>query len=392
MASSGASPTAEAPPPNSRPAAHAPSPPLEQGLHSLRESGPAPPLEQERHSLRESSFHWCLLILTVSAALALLPFWAPLLLASWLAIVVAPWHAKLAQKVGGRSRAAGVVTVLVVVAVLVPLLVIGLSLLGAGLTLVGQLQKSGGLQEVWDTLLKAEPNLGHAKLGLPQLVEFARSHGKDAINAAGSIAAAAAAVGVGLFVFLASLYTFLVEGRRAQEWLLDHSPLERWQTSRLAAAYAETARGLLIGVGLTALLQGTIASVGYVIIGVPQALVFGLLTGFASLIPSIGTGLIWIPLTIGLLVARETGMGIAVLAIGCVNSLADNFATPILSRYARLDLHTFVVIVAILGGIAAFGPWGLLAGPLLMRLALEALRMGRERRELGENDGLIQDS
>jgi len=342
--------------------------------------------------LRESSFHWCLLLLAVGAALALSPFWAPLLLASMLAIVVAPWHAKLAQKVGGRSRAAGVVTVLVVVAVLVPLLVVGLSLLGAGLTLVGQLQKTGGLQEVWDTLLKAEPNIGHAKLGLPEAIEFARSHGKDAINAAGSIAAAAAAVGVGLFIFLATLYTSLVEGRRAQAWLLDHSPLERWQTSRLMGAYAETARGLLIGVGLTALLQGTIASVGYLIVGVPQALVFGLVTAFASLIPSIGTGLVWIPLTIGLFVAGETGMGVAVLAIGCVNSLADNFATPILSRYARLDLHTFVVILAILGGIAAFGPWGLLAGPLLIRLTLEALRMGRERRELGEQGGLIQHS
>jgi predicted PurR-regulated permease PerM len=391
MASSGASQKAGVQPPLSPPAAH-PLAPQEQEPHSLRESGLASSQEQKRHSLRESSFHWCLLILAGGAALALLPFWAPLLLASWLAIVVGPWHAKLAQKVGGRSSAAGVVTVLVVVAVLVPLLVIGLSLLGAGLTLVGQLQKSGGLQQLWDTLLNAKPDLGHAKLGLPQLVEFAESHGKDALNAAGSIAAAAAAVGVGLFIFLASLYTFLVEGRRAHAWLLDHSPLERWQTARLTGAYKETARGLLIGVGLTSLLQGTIASVGYVIVGVPQALVFGLLTGFASLIPSIGTGLVWIPLTIGLFVAGETGMGIAVLAIGCVNSLADNFATPVLSRYARLDLHTFVLLVAILGGIAALGPWGLLAGPLLVRLALEALRMGRERRELGEQGGLIQHS
>ena len=198
-----------------QPATLSAAPAEEQERHGLGESSPAP-LEQRRHLLRESSFHWCLLLLAVGAALALSPFWAPLLLASMLAIVVAPWHAKLAQKVGGRSRAAGVVTVLVVVAVLVPLLVVGLSLLGAGLTLVGQLQKTGGLQEVWDTLLKAEPNIGHAKLGLPEAIEFARSHGKDAINAAGSIAAAAAAVGVGLFIFLATLYTSLVEGRRAQ--------------------------------------------------------------------------------------------------------------------------------------------------------------------------------
>ncbi|HKO93440.1 MAG TPA: AI-2E family transporter [Polyangiaceae bacterium] len=355
----------------------------------------APPLnsvpELERHALRERSFHWCVVVLSAGAVLALLPFWAPLLLASWLAIVVAPWHAKLARKVGGRSRAAGVVTVLVVVALLLPLLVIGLSLLGAGLNLVEQLRKSGGMREVLDTLLSAEPSLQHAKRGLPQIVQFAQSHGKDALAAAGSIAAAAAAGGVGLFIFLATFYTCLVEGRRAHAWLLDHSPLERWQTLRLSGAYAETARGLLIGVGMTALLQSTIATVGYVIVGVPQAFVLGLMTGFAALIPSIGTGLIWLPLAIGLFVADKTGMGVAVLVIGSVNSLTDNFATPVLSRYARVDLHTFVLLVAILGGIAMFGPWGLLAGPLLIRLALEALRMGRERRELGEPGGLIRE-
>jgi predicted PurR-regulated permease PerM len=194
---------------------------------------------------------------------------------------------------------------------------------------------------------------------------------------------------VGLFVFIYGFYTCLVEGERARSWIVDHSPLERWQTERFTAAYDETGRGLLIGVGLTALLQGIVATVGYLIIGVPQALVLGLLTALAALIPSIGTGLVWAPLCIGLFVAGETAKGAAVLALGAVVSVADNFLRPLVSKHANLDLPAYLLFVAMLGGIMIFGAWGLLAGPLFVRLAIEALRMGRERRELGQASELV---
>ena len=63
---------------------------------------------------------------------------------------------------------------------------------------------------------------------------------------------------------------------------------------------------------------------------------------------------------------------------------------PWLSRFARLDLNVFVLFIAMLGGIAMFGTWGLLAGPLFVRLCVEALRLGSERRELGGGSRLIQ--
>jgi predicted PurR-regulated permease PerM len=127
-----------------------------------------------------------------------------------------------------------------------------------------------------------------------------------------------------------------------------------------------------------------------VIIDVPQALVLGLLTTFAALIPSVGTGLVWAPLALGLAVASHMGQAAAVLVLGCVISVADNFIRPILSRHARLDLPTFLLFVAMLGGIAMFGTWGLLLGPLFVRLGVEALRLGRERNELGDAGRLVQ--
>ena len=361
-------------------------------LEEVRPATEPDPKERssERRELRTRSFHLCLLLICVAAALTFVPLWAPLLFASWTAMVFRPLHSKLAGYVGGRGSAAAVVTVLLVLGALTPFVVMSLSLFGAAASLVEQLQKSGGAREALQTLLTSEPTLPQGqldphqfKLNAQQVMDFVRQHGGGALNAASTIFGAATSGTIALFVFVYGFYTFLIDSRRAHEWLIDHSPLERWETVRLSRAYMETGRGLLIGVGLTALVQGGVATLGYVIIGVPQALVLGLLTTFAALIPSIGTGLVWVPLGLGLLISGEIGKAIAVLTLGVVISVLDNFIRPWLSRFGRLDLNAFVLLVAMLGGVAIFGTWGLLLGPLFVRLAVEALRLGRERRDLG---------
>jgi predicted PurR-regulated permease PerM len=353
-------------------------------------------LRAERRSLRSTSFHWVMVLTGAAAALTLVPLWAPLLLASWMAMVVRPLHTKLVTWVKGSGRAAAVVTVLLAGLTLTPVLIMSLSLIGSTAQLIERLQNSGGAREALQTLLASEAapsgarlDAAQFKLDAQQLMGFARSHGGGALNAASTIFGAATTAIIGLFVFVYGFYTFLVDARRANQWLIDHSPLERWQTLRLARAYAETGRGLIIGVGLTALFQGAIATLGYVIIGVPRAFVLGLITTFAALIPSVGTGLVWAPLAVGLALAGRMGEAAAVVGLGCAISVADNFVRPFLSRHARLDLQMFVLFVAMLGGIAIFGAWGLLLGPLCVRLAVEALRIGRESRELGGEAGQL---
>ena len=343
-----------------------------------------------RKALGIASFHWCLVLLAFAAALALLPLWAPLLLASWMAVAFRPLHTRLARKIGGRNHAASVVTVLLVAVALLPLVLIVLSLAGSAVELGQQLQKASGVTDALQSVFGAQPQSVKEGFDLQQLGSFLQRHRAEAWRAASGLFGAASAAVIGCFVFFYGFYTCLADGTRAREWLIDHSPLRRWQTERLAAAYDETGRGLLIGVGLTALLQGAVATVGYLIIGVPQALIFGLLTAIASLIPSVGSALVWVPITLGLLVAGETGSAVAVLVLGCFVGAADNFARPWIARHASLDLPAFVLLVAMLGGIVTFGPWGLLAGPLFVRLAREALRIAREQRELGRDGELIE--
>lgn len=319
-------------------------------------------------------------VLCLAAGLALLPFWVPLVVAAWAAVVAAPLHRAVVKRIHRRKGAAALLTVLLVVAFLVPLLIVTLSLGGAAVQLGQRLLESGSGTAALRSLAT---NGGPATLDLKSLdprqaVDLLRQHGASALTVAKTLFGAVTLIAVGSAVFVAAFYTFLSDGARLHEWLLVHGPLPRGQFHRLSSVFSEVGRGLLVGVGLTAALQGALATVGYLVFGVPQALVLGLVTTFASLIPSIGSGLVWAPVAAGLLVAGRPGAAAGLLAVGCLVSLVDNVARPWLAQFGHLHMHGLLLFVAMLGGMAIFGAAGLLLGPLLVRLATEALVMLRE--------------
>jgi predicted PurR-regulated permease PerM len=331
----------------------------------------------------QSYFRWALPLLLILGFLAFLPLWPPLLLAVWLANLFRPLQERLARRVHGRHRAAAVFTVACVVFALAPLAVLGLSLASAAVKLLQGLKGAKGAQDAFQALLASEPTLKGGNWDAQHVIGLVREHGGSAATAASTVFGATTAAVIGLFVFVYGFYVCLVDGRRAHLWLLNHFPLRREHTLRFSAAFIETGRGLLIGVGLTALFQGVIATIGYMLIGVPQPLVLGLVTVFAALIPSIGTGLVWVPVAAGLGLTGNTTGALLIVGLGAVISVADNFVRPYLSRHAKLDLPTFVLFAAMLGGLGTFGAWGILAGPLFVRLAVEGLRIWRLERELG---------
>jgi predicted PurR-regulated permease PerM len=222
------------------------------------------------------------------------------------------------------------------------------------------------------------PSLDLHRIDTAQWLDLARRHGAGALSVARSVFGAAAVSVVGVVVFVAAFYALLLEGAHLHEWLLLHSPLPRGQFHRLSSVFDEVGRGLLVGVGLTALLQGALATIGYFLCAVPQPLVLGLVTVFASLIPSIGSGLVWAPVAVGLLIAGRPAAAVGMLVVGCVVGLADNVLRPLLAKYGQLRMHGLLLFISMLGGIAVFGPGGLLLGPLFVRLAQEGLVMLRE--------------
>lgn len=322
--------------------------------------------------------------LVALGAFTLVPLWAPIVLAAWTANLLEPLGTHWGSSLKGRNRAAIALTALVVLVILVPLTVVSVSLVAGAAELFSRFQQSKQLSELSNSFLPADMGPSLETLNPKRIVEFAQKHGSQAFGILTATLGGLTAAVVGLAIYVFSMYECVAHGPRFVRWLRDRSLVSRRAFDRLAGAFAETGRGLLVGIGGTALLQGTIATVGYAVVGVPQPLLLGFVTMLASLIPSTGTALVWVPLTVILFVTDKTTQGVILLLFGGVAAGIDNLFAPWLSRYGKLKLPTYVTLVAMLGGIVVFGGFGLILGPLFVRLAVEALDLWHERGALAK--------
>ncbi len=335
------------------------------------------------------AFRFVVFALVAAAAVTFLPLWAPLVLATWVAVMSRPLMLKVAKATGGRHRAAGALVVLLVVVIFVPVAASVVSLLQGAIGLGQSLLQSHGAKSALIAIVSGGSGAtgdaagagagGNSVLQSPaKIVALLQEHGAQAAQLVGGIAGAATGALLALFVFVYSVYVFLVDGPAMYDWLEKHAPLELEHTRRLVAAFVETGRGLFVGVGLTGLTQGVLATVTYFALGVPRALVLGLLTLLASLIPSVGTALVWVPVAIGLALAGKTVSAIIMAVVGVlVIGTVDNVMRPVFARFGNLELPSYVLLTSIFGGLAIFGAWGFILGPLFARLAKEALIMAR---------------
>ena len=140
--------------------------------------------------------------------------------------------------------------------------------------------------------------------------------------------------------------------------------------------FASVAVALLI-----AAIQGTLGGIAFGLTGLPAPVFMGVLIAFFSIVPVVGSALIWIPAVVWLAVSGHWGKAIVVAAIcGGVAGVADNLVRPLLLRN-RTRLNDLLLFISILGGLDAFGLLGLVAGPTIVAAALAVFRVYMERRE-----------
>src|SRR4051812_39662042 len=122
-----------------------------------------------------------------------------------------------------------------------------------------------------------------------------------------------------IFIFTAlTSYYLLVEGKEGTKWFVEVVPLPDGQVWELVQNIRDVTRAMLVGTGITALYQGAVAFVGYWIFGVDSPLVWASLTGIASILPGIGTALVWVPVAIFEFATHHPARGIALLVWGTV--------------------------------------------------------------------------
>lgn len=312
--------------------------------------------------------------LVLAAAAVLAPFAGWIILAIWLGRFARGGHLRLARRLGDRPHLSALVVVLAMTLVLVPLGAVGTVLVMDAVALVTRLAGSDQAHSLLTTLVSDSGASSQATLG-----ELLATQGERAFSLVRVIFSSAAQLLIGLVILFSGVYAMLVDGDRWYAWAEEHAPAGPTVVGRFAGAFVETGRGLAFGMVGAGVLQALLATAAYLVLGVPQALPLGLLTLVFSIVPLVGTAIVWVPVAIGLALTGRLGEGLGLAGFGVlVIGSIDNLARPWLTRYGKLQLPTFVVLVAMFGAVELVGGWGILFGPLIVRLAKEALIVRRE--------------
>ena len=173
------------------------------------------------------------------------------------------------------------------------------------------------------------------------------------------------------------LYYMLVHGSEMEKYLNDFIPLKEKNRAMLSKETNIMIRANAIGIPLLALIQGFVGALGYAIFGVGEFTLWGFLTGVASLIPIVGTGLIWVPLTVYLFAIDHIwqGVGLAIYSLVILTNIDYVARITVLRKIG--NVHPIITIFGVIIGLSMFGFLGLVFGPLLISYFIVLIRIYR---------------
>lgn len=339
----------------------------------------------------DRNLRWLTLVLCGVVLVIGWSLWPALVLAAWTAHLGRPLLQRLAHLMHGRKRAAATSSLLLFLILAIPSLLLILGVISGAQHLATTLAEAPSARSALAALTSGGPGVTGVTVPrtVNELMVLVQRFGAEGFELGSRIADLATSGVIVLFIYFAGVYTLLLHGEETWGWLRRHLPLAPAHLTRLGRAFHETGRGLLLGVGLSTLTQAVVATVVYMVLDVPRAWILGPLTGVASIIPVVGSALVWAPLVLGLFIAGDVTRAVILAALGVVViSSVDNVLRPLFSRIGALQLPMLLIFVSLLGGVFTFGVNGAILGPLFVRLAKEAMQLLHERnRPHGHADG-----
>jgi predicted PurR-regulated permease PerM len=354
-------------------------PPAPGGRSSPPDSKPVEVVTPVPVAERRAFGFLALAALAAIARLAL-PVGVGLLLGSLLAFALEPVHEALRRR-GLNARTAALVTALGA-SVVTAGAVLGISTLivTRGISLLAALRAqfaSGGALRAF-----AEGKLARSTLIRLDVTQIAQRLESETV-ALGSRAAAIAAEIAGT-TFGAVLTLFFMT--LASHFVLRHwtdivartertLPFERRHTRALLDQFRKVGRQVFLGTVVTGLVQGLLAAVGYFLTGVPEPAFFGALTAIASLLPGVGTLLVWVPIGVVQMASGHVVAGLIELIYSAltVGIASDYVIRPRLVGREK-NIPAILMFVALFGGVQVFGIIGLILGPLIATLSMAVLK------------------
>lgn len=315
------------------------------------------------------------------------PFIVPLLLAAAAVALVGGLHEKLAKALGGRRRLSALLASLaILIVVLVPTAIVFWLILDQAFGVLGQWQKTiaaggldalitGRIREPLAPLLRQLDQLGFSNFlgdAIERAVAFLSTH-------LGATAAVVARLVLAAVILVIGMYYFFLDGPRMVAQLEAYGPMEGSHIHEILVDIAGILRAIFLASFVTAVIQGILGVIGFWIAGLPNAIMWAALMAFLalifSLVPILGTGLVFVPASIWLLAHDKIFGGIFVMLWGLlVLGMVEYFVKPYFAK-ERLEIYPVVLFLTLFGGIEVLGPIGALAGPVLAAAVGSFLRV-----------------
>ncbi len=346
-----------------------------------------------KQQLFTAVFFVLLLFLLYQIALMFRPFLLPVLWAALLAHLTFPLHVRLTSFVRDREIvSASCLTVLVLALVVIPISMMGV-LLAREASVAEQTVRewiSSGALHTMPERLRTWPVIG----GLLQqfsgsailtpdsleqgLLSAATLLTRFFLDQVGDLLKNAFLLVTDFFLMLFALFFFFKDGKQWLASLQDVIPLEVSHKQRIVERMDQTVRAVVKGIGLTAILQGLVAGLAYMVLEVPFPVVLTAVTVMLAPLPFGGTALVWVPVVLYFLVVGPLWKALAMLAWGVgVVSMIDQFLRPWLIGQ-EVKIPVLFLVFSVLGGLALYGLIGLFVGPVLVSLLMTSIQIYRE--------------
>lgn len=317
--------------------------------------------------------------LAVTALIAA-PFLSSLTWALILAVVFLRPHRAI-ESLTGPSLGAAISVLLLAVIVVAPLILVSQRLIAEAIAGAGYIQSEIAAGK-WGRVLEAHPSLRGVNEWLEAQFDLQEVIGRAIAfltNFGASLIKQSTGQAVTMLLSFYLLFFFLRDRRAGVETILRLSPFSNRETRKIILRVRNTITAIIYGTIAVAALQGALGGFMFWWLGFASPVTWALIMGLLSVVPVLGTFVVWIPATIFLALEGRWGEAITLgLWGGVVIASADNLIRPLLVG-DTLRLHTASTFVALLGGLHVFGPPGVVLGPIAMTTSTLLLELWRRR-------------
>jgi len=343
---------------------------------------------------KDYPFYFFVLLLVVVLYLFFNVFRPFLMIFLWSTILVSTFHPVydwLVVKLRGRKTLAAMLMILGLTMVLIlPLLIVLAKIAQQSLdayTLVSQKLNAGGdLQQSilrHPAFLQLKRSAGayidldkfDVKTGVVKVIQYMSAFIVDQTT---TLFSTAAQLLFNFLLFLVATFSLFRDGDALLREVRKLSPLDRAKEEKILDRFTSVTRATLLGNFATAMLQGLLGGLGFALLGLPSALLWGSVMALTSMVPVLGAFAIWIPTAIYLIATGYVGKAVFLLVWGAMAAgLSDYILKPMIIK-GGFNIHTVIIFFSILGGVSFFGFSGLVLGPLVTGLTFAFLEIYRE--------------